>query len=270
MTGHKLNLKNPVLYNEKLQWLKLHDRKADYSGLVDKYEVRKYVAQTIGEEYLISLYGVWDNFDDIPFDKLPGQFVLKCTHDCGSINICHDKQSFDIESARKYFKKRLSKNYYWISREWIYKNIKPRIIAEKYMTANSGGFGDGINDYKIFCFNGEPSIIEVDFDRFGNHKRNFYSPEWEFQPFVNEYPNAHLTLSSMQKPATLELMLHLARKLSSSKIHVRVDLYSIDDKVYFGELTFYDGGGFNRYEPPQWNRKFGDWLTLPLSENIKR
>jgi hypothetical protein len=260
MTGQKLNLKKPVLYNEKLQWLKLYDRQADYIDLADKYEVRKYVAKTIGEEYLIPLYGVWDSFDDIPFDTLPEQFVLKCTHDSGSIKICRDKQSFDIDNARKYFKKRLSRNYYWVSREWIYKKIKPRIIAEKFMIAN---IGNGINDYKIFCFNGKPKIIEVDLDRFEDHKRNFYSPEWKFQPLVNECPNAPLYLESMQKPVNLELMLHLSEKLSASKTHVRVDLYNINDKLYFGELTFCDGGGFNDYEPPEWNKTFGDWLILP-------
>jgi hypothetical protein len=264
-TGNRLNLKNPLLYNEKIQWLKLHDRQACYHNIADKYEVRKYVADTIGKEYLIPIYGVWNNFDEIPIDTLPDQFVLKCTHDSGSVKICHDKQSFDIKNNRKFFKNRLSKSYYWQKREWAYKKIKPRIIAEKLMIDESG---NELKDYKIFCFNGEPKIILVDIDKFTTNKRNFYSPEWEFQPLINGAPNA--PPQSIHKPANLELMLNLAKKLSYSIIHVRVDLYNINEKVYFGELTFYDSSGYNIYEPPEWNRILGNWMTLPIEQRIKQ
>ena len=258
MTGLKLNLKKPVLFNEKLQWLKLNDRKEEYRILSDKYEARKYIAQTIGEEYLIPLYGVWDRFEDIPFDTLPNEFVLKCNHDSGTILICRDKQSLDMERTRAFFNKRLDRDYYFISREWCYKGIKPRIIAEKLMVDESG---IGLKDYKIFCFNGEPKIIEVDIGRFINHERNFYSPQWEYQYFVNDKPNANP--DAIEKPVSLDLMLDIARKLSASKYHLRVDLYNVNDKVYCGELTFYDGGGFNSYEPPEWNKIFGNWMKLP-------
>jgi len=258
-TGQKLNLKNPLLFNEKIQWLKLYNRQHDYSIMADKYEVRKYIAQTIGEEYLIPFYGVWNKFDEISFNALPDQFVLKCSHDSGGTVICKNKQSFDIEKTRKIFKERLARNYYWSNREWVYKKIKPRIIAEELMIDESGV---ELKDYKFFCFNGEPKIIEVDIGQFTNrYFRNFYSPKWEFQKLINDKPNA--PQNSVPAPPTLDLMINLARKLSADIIHVRVDFYSIYEKVYFGELTFFDSGGYTIFEPPEWNRTFGDWIKLP-------
>ena len=258
-TGKKLNLKNPVLYNEKLQWIKLYDRHSEYSDMIDKYEVRKYIAQTIGDDYLIPLFGVWNSFDDIPFNTLPNQFVLKCTHDSGGIVICKDKQSIDLNSTRSFFIKRLSKNYYRTpNREWAYKNIRPRIIAEKLMVDESK---NELKDYKIYCFNGKPQIVQVDFDRFIDHKRNFYSLDWKYQPFSLKYPTApDITIN---KPQNFLLMLDLAKKLSYEKMHVRVDLYAIENKIFFGELTFYHGGGYEIFYPPEWEKIFGDWLTLP-------
>jgi hypothetical protein len=250
--------KDLVLYTEKIQWLKLYDRQPEYTDMADKYNVRNYITQTIGDEYLIPCYGVWDKFEDIPFETLPNQFVLKCTHDCGSILFCKDKTNFDITSAKKHFKKRLSRNFYWRSRQWVYKNIKPRIIAEKYMVDESG---TELRDYKIFCFNGEPKIIEVHIDRFSERKSNFYSPQWDVIP-LSSYTNA--PLDAIQKPGSLELMLELTRKLAFSKIHVRVDLYVINEKIYFGELTFYPVSGFKNFTPPEWDRIFGDWMTLPV------
>ncbi|MDR0304647.1 MAG: hypothetical protein LBH98_07790 [Chitinispirillales bacterium] len=260
-TGRKLNLKNPVLFDEKLQWLKLYDRQLEYTNLADKYEVRKFVAQTIGEEYLIPNYGVWDNFDEIPFDTLPDKFVLKCTHDSGSVVICKNKSSFDMYKTGSYFKKRLSQNFYWHRREWVYKNIKPRIIAEKLMVDESQ---TELKDYKIYCFDGEPKIIEVIFNRFTqNPKENFYSPQWEYQPLATgDYETDPNTV--IQKPKRLEQMLDLARKLSAGKIHLRVDFYVINDKIYFGELTFYNAAGNTGFNPPQWDKIFGDWMVLPI------
>jgi len=260
-TGGKLDLRNPKTFNEKLQWLKLYDRDPDYSSLVDKYEVRKYIAETIGEEFLIPLYGVWDSFDEIPFDALPDQFVLKCTHDSASVVICQDKNSLDMAGVRKYFIKKLAQNYYWPGREWVYKNIKPRIIAEKLMVDESGV---ELKDYKIFCFNGEPKIIEVIFDRhIKNPKINLYSTKWEYQPFMAEYPTAPEII--IQRPQSLALMLGLAKKISSGKNFLRIDFYLIEDKLYFGELTFYPTSGYIRFDPPKWNRTFGDWVSLPIS-----
>lgn len=263
MTGQKLNLKNPVLFNEKIQWLKLHDRQTSFPNLADKYEVRKYIAETIGEEYLIPLLGVWDTFDEISFDSLPNQFVLKCTHDSGGVIICHDRQSFDISKAGKFFAKRLTTNYYWLGREWVYNKIKPRIIAEKLMIDESN---IELKDYKLFCFAGEPQMIQVDFGRFTKHERNLYSTEWKYQHLELYYPTNPQT--EIPKPACLDKMIELAQKLSANKIHVRVDFYTIRDKVYFGELTFYHGSGYEKFDPPQWDRTFGDWMELPLCDNL--
>jgi len=259
----KLNLKKPVLYSEKVQWLKLYDRRPEYSKLVDKYEVRKYIAQTIGERYLIPNYGVWTHFDEIPFDTLPNEFVLKCTHDCGSVYICKDKSRLDLTELRKRFRKYLAVNCYYQRKEWVYKNIRPCIIAEKLMIDESGV---QLKDYKIYCFNGEPKIVNIIFDRFttgtGGKKEYFFSPQWEYQPVGSGgHPNDPNV--KIQKPKCLEEMLNLARKLSAGKIHVRVDFYVAADKIYFGELTFYSCAGYERFDPPQWDKTFGDWMTLP-------
>jgi hypothetical protein len=176
--GKKLNLQHPQTFNEKIQWLKLYDRKSEYTNMVDKYEAKRYVASIIGEEYIIPTLGVWDNFDDIDFDTLPEQFVLKATHFSGGVYICKDRESFDVKKIKKDMNKILKHNFFFSGREWPYKNIKPRIIAEKYMVDESGV---ELKDYKIQCFNGEPKIIQVDFDRFSErHKRNFYSIDWVY------------------------------------------------------------------------------------------
>ncbi len=263
--GEKLDLKNPETYNEKIQWLKIYDKRFDYSNLVDKYEVRKYVAETIGEEYLIPVYGVWDSFDEIPFDTLPDQFVLKCTHDCGSVKICKDKKTFDWVKAGKYFKKRLAKNYYNRKRESPYKNIKPRIIAEKLMEEESG---NDLKDYKVYCFNGEAKVVDVIFDRFTSKpKSNFYSPQWDFMSLAHGKfavaPHIHI-----EKPQCLEKMLSLAQKLSAGKIHLRVDFYITGSNIYFGELTFYTTAGFGKFYPSGWDKTFGDWITLPPNTTL--
>jgi len=257
-TGKKLDLISPILFNEKVQWLKLYDRNPDYPIFVDKYEVRKYISKTIGEEYLIPLYGIWDSFEEIHFDMLPDQFVLKCTHDFDSIIICRDKNSLDLKKTAKYLKKRLAKNHYWKCREWHYKHVRPRIIAEQLLLDESGF---ELKDYKIFCFNGFPRIIQVDIDRFTNHKRNLYTPQWQFQHINLGYLSD--LKKDIPKPLCLDKMLDLARKLSAGKIHVRVDFYIIDMRIYFGELTFYHAGGYQRFDPPEWNKIFGDWMVLP-------
>jgi len=251
--------KDLLLYTEKIQWLKLYDRQPEYTDMADKYNVRKYVAQTIGEEYLIPCYGVWDKFEDIPFDALPDQFVLKCTHDCGSVMFCKDKTSFNIDKARKHFNKFLSRNYYWRSRQWTYKNIKPRIIAEKLIIDKPGV---DLPDYKIYCFDGEPKIIGVDLNRFSDRKRNVFNTNWESLPLSINFPS--LTELIVPKPKHFELLLELAKKLSAGKIFVRIDMYVVNDNFYFGELTFYPLSGYQKLAPPEWNRTFGDWMTLPI------
>ncbi len=259
MRFHKrLNLKNPRTYNEKTQWLKLYDRKREYINLVDKAAVKDYVAERIGKQYIIPTLGVWDRFDDIDFDSLPDKFVLKCTHDSGGVFICTNKAEFDIEKVRKEITTRLRTNYYWHTREWLYKSVKPRIIAEKYMVDESGV---ELKDYKVFCFGGQVKLIHVDFDRFAEHKRNVYSPEWELQDVGINYPRDPKRI--IQRPDCLDEMVSLASKLSADIPHVRADFYIIKDKIYFGELTFYHASGFAKYTPAEWDKKIGDWIKLP-------
>ena len=253
-----LNLSNPKTFNEKLQWLKIHDRNPKYTQWVDKFEVRKYIAETIGEEYLIPLIGAWDKFEEIDFSRLPNQFVLKCTHDSGGVFICKDKSKFNIESARKKINKLLKRNYYYHAREWPYKNIKPRIIAEKYMVDESE---KELKDYKIFCFNGEPKIIQVDYNRFEYHKRNIYDLEWNYIEAKIKYPNDDSVI--IDKPAKLNEMIILAKKLSKNIPHVRVDFYSIYNDLYFGEMTFYHGSGFEYITPKELSKEMGNWINLP-------
>ena len=256
--GTDLNLDNPQTFNEKLQWLKLHDRRPEYTMMVDKYAVKKYVSEKIGEQYIIPTLGVWDRFDDIYFDQLPDQFVLKCTHDSGGLVICRDKSKFDIRAARKKINRCLKRNYYWSGREWPYKNVKPRIIAEKYMTDESG---TELKDYKIFNFDGKAKLIQVDYDRFVEHKRNLYTIDWQYVQATIQYPtdpNHHI-----ERPKQLEKMLELAHNLSEGISHVRTDFYCIDDKVYFGEMTFYHGSGFEEFSPEEWDLKLGKMLKLP-------
>lgn len=256
--GYWPNLKNPKTYNEKLQWLKLHDRKPEYTLLVDKYEVRKYISKTIGEEYLIPLLGVWDRFEDIDFGALPDQFVLKCTHDSGGLVICKDKSKLNIGKTRKKLNKCLQKNYYWGFREWPYKDVKPRIVAEKFMVDESGV---ELKDYKIFCFEGNPKALFIATDR-GIHqtKFDFFDLEFKHLPFKQHYPNNEK--KKIKRPAGLDVMLDLSRKLTANMIHCRTDFYDINGRVYFGELTLSHFSGFEPFEPQEWDEKFGEWLDI--------
>lgn len=257
--GKELDLEEPRTFNEKLQWLKLYDRKPEYTQMVDKYRAREYIAQTIGEEYLIPLLGAWDDPEDIDFDALPDQFVLKCNHNSGTgMCICKDKPKLDIEKVRKDLRKGLAQDYYLTGREWPYKNVPRKIIAEKFMVDESGV---ELKDYKVFCFDGEPKAIQVDFDRFTEHKRNVYSTQWELLEVGIEYPRDPSRI--IEKPKKLEEMLRLAQKLSAGIPHVRVDFYIIEDKIYFGELTFYHGSGYERFVPEEWGHVFGGWIKLP-------
>lgn len=256
--GKKLNLKNPITFDEKLQWLKLYDRKDEYTVWADKYEVRNYVAEKLGEQYLIPLLGVWNSADELKLDDLPEQFVLKCTHDSASVCICTNKKNFDWNAAMDKLQKSLNQNYYWHSREWPYKNITPRIIAEAYMTDESG---TELKDYKIYTFGGEPYLIQVDFDRFHNHRRNLYTTEWEYMDETIEYskdPNVKIA-----KPEHLEEMLECSRKLAVGTISLRTDFYSINGKIYFGEITFYQEAGFAHFEHEEFAKKLGDQIKLP-------
>ena len=261
MGNRPLDLEHPVTFNEKLQWLKLHDRNPLYTKLVDKYEVKKWVAECIGDKYIIPTLGVWDDFDDIDFDVLPDKFVLKCTHDSGSIVFCMGKKEFDYDEARKKLKKCLERNYFWASREWPYKDVPPRIIAEPYMVDESG---DELKDYKIQVFGEEPKFIQVDFGRFSKHERNLYSCEWEYIPASILYPTAPEHI--ITKPECLEEMLDLARRLSKGMIYVRVDFYIINRKVYFGEITFHHGSGHEIIKPAEFEKAISEWLRLPFEK----
>ena len=256
--GEKLNLKNPKTYNEKLQWLKLHDRNPLYSVLVDKYAVKKWVADKIGKQYLIPTIGVWNQFDEIDFEKLPNQFVLKCTHDSGGLIIVKDKHNFDVASARKKIGTCLKQEYYYSSREWPYKNVVPRIIAEPYMEDE---FGE-LKDYKFFCFNGEVKALFIASDRQNKTdetKFDFFDRDFNHLPFTKGHPNAKKV---PDKPLMFEKMIELAEKLSKGIPHVRVDFYEIGMDIYFGEMTFFSGGGFVPFEPEEWDYTFGSWINL--------
>lgn len=255
--GKEIHLDSPQTFNEKLQWLKLHDRKPEYTTMVDKYAVKMYVADIIGEKYIIPTLGVWNHFDEIDFDKLPNQFVLKCTHDSGGIVICKDKNKLDLKSAKKKIEKSLKQNYYWSGREWPYKDVKPRIIAEEYMIDESGY---ELKDYKFFCFNGEPKMMFIATDRGSDTKFDFYDMEFNHLPFTNGHPNAN---KQIKKPKNYSTMLALSAKLSFGIPHVRVDFYNINGKIYFGELTFFHWSGLVPFEPEEWDYKLGSWLKLP-------
>lgn len=257
--GYSLNLSNPKTFNEKLQWLKLHDRKPEYTMMVDKYAVRKYIADTIGEEYLIPLLGVWDNPDDIDFDALPNQFVLKCNHNSGlGMCICKDKSKLDIAKVKTELRKGLKQDYYLTCREWPYKNVKRRIIAEKYMSDEGK---EELSDYKVLCFNGEPKIVEVHKGRFnGQHTTDNYDISWK-KTDIEQY-DLPQSDEIMSKPAFLEEMLHLSKLLSKNLIHVRVDWYFTNDRLYFGELTFFDGSGYNQFCGDA-DELLGSWIKLP-------
>ena len=254
----KLNLSNPKSYNEKLNWLKINDRKEHYQIMVDKYEAKKYVADKIGEQYVIPTLGVWDKFEDINFNELPNQFVLKCTHDSGGLVVCKDKSKLDLKKAKEKIEKSLANNYYLWTREWSYKGVKPRIIAEKYMEDQETG---ELRDYKFFCFNGEPKLMFVASERgLKNTKFDFYDMQFHHMNIVQHYPNSEY---SIEKPEHFEKMVMLAEKLSAGFPHVRVDFYEANGQVYFGEMTFYHFGAIVPFETEEWDKKIGDWLVLP-------
>ncbi len=263
--GRKLNLNNPETFNEKLQWLKLYNRKPEYTKMVDKYLVRDYVKEKIGEEYLIPLLGVWDDPEKIDFNELPMQFVLKCNHNSGlGMCICKDKNSLDINKVKEELKKGINQNYYLTSREWPYKDVPRRIIAEKYMVDESGY---ELKDYKFYCFDGKVKLVMINSDRMSSEKTkaNYFDENYQPLDFVWGYENAEIP---PQKPEKFEEMKYLAEKLSEGITHVRIDFYQTPSGIYFGEITFFDGSGFDAIEPIEWDYKIGSWLKLPM-EKVK-
>lgn len=258
--GKKLNLKNPITFNEKLQWLKLYDRNPEYTKMVDKYKVREYIANTIGEQYLVPLLGVYNNFDEIDFSKLPNQFVLKCTHDSGGLVICKDKDNFDIKQAKKKINNSLEQNYYYRAREWPYKNVAPKVICEKYMEEKSG---IDLKDFKFMCFNGVVKCIFVCSNRNSENGLNIdiYDENWDLMPFGRpQYPNSGIKI---EKPMNFEKMIKISEKLSENIPFLRVDFYEINGNLFFGELTLYPGAGFEKFQPEEYDEILGSWIELP-------
>ena len=260
--GKVINLKNPKTFNEKLQWLKLHDRKPEYTMMVDKYEAKQYVADCIGKDYVVPSYGVWDSFDEIPFEKLPKQFVLKCTHDSGGLVICRNKDRLDKAAAKQKIEKCLKRNYYYSGREWPYKNVKPRIIAEKYLEDENEQAG--LRDYKFFCFNNEPRFVYLS-EGLENHataRISFYDLEGRQMPFHRtDYRPMD---EGVVFPDTMKRMEQAARKLAAcvNAPFVRIDLYSVSGHIYFSELTHYPCAGYVPFEPAEWDEKLGEWIDL--------
>ena len=257
-TGYRPNLDNPKTFNEKLQWLKLYYRNPTMTICADKVAVRDYVADKVGAKYLIPVLGVYDNPDDIDFDKLPNKFVLKVNWGSGQNIIVHDKSKLDIADTKRKLAQWMKpeSNHYFAFFEWCYKDIKPKIIAEKYIEQLDGN----LLDYKIFCNNGEPMFLFVAIDRGKDLRFNFYDLDFNKLPFKQHYENSDKVI---KKPEQFDEMLDIARKLSADFVHCRVDFYVLDNRLYFGELTFYHFAGLEKFEPAEWDRKLGDLLVLP-------
>ena len=255
----KLDLDNPRSLNEKIQWLKLHDHNIKYIELVDKYAVKQYVEKILGKDYIIPTIGVWDNFDEIDFGRLPQQFVLKCTHDSGGLVICKNKSNLNIEEARKKINSSLKRNYFWVGREWPYKNIRPRIIAEHYIEDSEAS--GGLTDYKLYCFNGKVKLFMVATDRYSKNKKryDYFDENGQWIDMTWGVPNSDGKL--MLTPHFNDLK-NVAEKLSKGIKHVRVDLYFSNGRIYFGAMTFYDGSGFDVIKPYEWDAKLGDLIIL--------
>ena len=257
--GRRINLKNPKTFNEKLNWLKLNDRNPQYPDLVDKYKVRSYIKDVLGEEYLIPLLGVWDSFDEIDFDSLPNQFVLKCTHDSGSVVICKDKANFDIVKAKEKINRKMNMNLHWWAREWVYKDLKPRIIAEKYMEDLEC---KELRDYKFFCFSGSPQYVYVsqNLADHANGEISFYDMDFNLAPFSRS--DFKTIQGQVTKPKNFEKMKEYAKKLSNGKTFLRVDFYEVNGAIYFGELTFFPAAGYLPFEPNEWDGKLGELIDI--------
>lgn len=258
--GYELNLEMPTTFNEKLQWLKLYDRRPEYTMMVDKYAVKKYIADKIGKEYIIPTLGVWERFEDIDFESLPNQFVLKCTHDSGGLVICRDKNTFDKEKAKNKISKCMKRNYFYNTREWPYKNVPPRIIAEQYMEDKTDG---ELRDYKFYCFDGfvKALLLATNRQSEGGPYFDYFDSNFNHLALTNHW---HKNAAKIpHKPSHFDEMVRLSQVLSKGIPHVRVDFYEANGHVYFGELTFYDMGGYLRIHPEEWEVEWGDLIKLP-------
>ena len=257
--GYKLNLIGPKTYNEKLQWIKLYDRRPEYTIMVDKIKVKEYVASVIGEQYIIPTLGIWDDPANIDFNALPERFVLKVNHTSGTgMYICKDKSKMNVEKVKKDLRRGLKENYYKKYREWPYKNVQPKVFAEAYMEDE---FGE-LRDYKFFCFDGKVKAMFIASDRQKEGeevKFDFYDTDFNHLPFTQRHPNANVQPS---KPKNFHEMIRLAAILSKGIPEVRVDFYNVKGHIYFGEFTFFHFGGMVKFNPFEWDYKFGEWITL--------
>lgn len=258
--GYELNWKHPSTFNEKLQWLKLYDRNPLYTILVDKYRVKKWVADIIGEEYVIPTLAVYSSVDQIDLGQLPNQFVLKCNHDSGSVVICKDKSTFDLDAAKIVLNKALKSNFYWETREWPYKNVEPCIFAEELLSDNGC---DCLTDYKLMAFNNRVKCSFTCTSRWSDSGLHvtFYDLNWNIMPFERYYPADKKPIG---KPVSFNKMVEFAERLSQSTLFSRIDFYEVNNTPLFGEITFYPGGGFEPFTPPSWDQTLGDWLKLPV------
>ena len=257
--GKKLNLKSPKTFNEKLQWLKLYNRCPEYTVMVDKYLVRDYIAEVLGDEYLIPLVGAWDSADEVDFDSLPERFVLKCNHNSGlGMYICRNKSEMNVESVRDELRRGMAQDYYLSGREWPYKNVTRKIIAEQFMEDSSGG----LIDYKFFCFDGYVDSVMVCLDRhLGDTKFYFFDKEWKLKRLNIRGKNAPEGFT-IPKPDKMDEMFELAAKMSDGMPFVRVDLYQSNGQIYFGEMTFYPASGFDANLLPETDEYFCDLIKL--------
>lgn len=259
VTGRKLDWDNLKYYDEKIQWLKIFDCTERKRELADKYLVRNFIRENIGDKYLVPIYGKWNHFEDIEFNKLPNSFVLKCNHGSGWNEIVYDKKKINMEELKDKFT-------YWLSCDYAdtpglelqYKGITPLIIAEKLLEDESGD----VRDYKFFVFDGKVELIQVDICRDSNHRRNIYTPDWKYLPVSIHYPTASDVI--IERPVVLEEMIDIAENLGKEFIHVRVDLYLVNEEIYFGEMTFTHGNGIEEFDSKELELKMGNWIKLPM------
>lgn len=263
--GSKLDLKNPKGFNEKLQWLKIYDHNPKYVSMVDKYAVKEYVAEKIGKQYIIPTLGVWKKYDDINFEALPDKFVLKCTHDSGSVCVCSDRKQFNYEKAKKKLDRALSRNLYYWGREWPYKMVEPQIIAEQYLDDGN----NGLVDYKFMCFNGQVKCVFTVTNRFSQNDMHvtFYDMEWNIMPFTRHYNADSIPI---KKPQSYDKMLKIAEVLAADLIFARIDFYEINGKPYFGEITLCPGNGVEEFKPKEWDNILGSWMDISKLQGEKK
>ena len=260
--GYKLNLDNPKTFSEKLQWLKLFNRRPEYTMMVDKVKAKEYVASVLGDEYVIPTLGVWDDPEKIDFDALPERFVLKCNHNSGlGMYICKDKSKMDVDKVKTELRKGLKQDYYLTNREWPYKDVPRRILAEQYIDPAPNV--QDLPDYKWYCFGGEPKFCQVIQDRNTCETIDFYDTEWNHQEFIGLAPDVSNAKKLQDKPANLATHLRIARELSKGIPFSRIDLYETGERTYFGEVTFYPATGLGKFRPDQYNEMIGQMVKLP-------